>query len=152
VIWKGATIPQTFHWLKWGAHIRPQNYRFPWTETQISTSFLDPSDLPSKPHTGTYPISHFATMHQTDKQTSNISSNRWLKEMFDDYRPLSLYRECRRPQRRVGMAAMMRPVSERRKELHQTEGHHRLTVIEHAVDKHQQRRRQRDLRRLLVVE
>ena len=45
-----------------------------------------------KPHP--YPISRFATMHQTDRQTRR-QSNRRLEGMFEDYRPLSLYRELR---------------------------------------------------------
>ena len=40
-----------------------------------------------------YPISRFATMHQTDRYIDR-ATNCW-EEMFDDYRPLSVYRERR---------------------------------------------------------
>jgi len=37
-----------------------------------------------------YPISCCATMHWTERHTQ---THKWLEGMFDDYRPLSLYRE-----------------------------------------------------------
>jgi len=74
-------------------HICPKNYLFPLTDpqSQLTASSLDPSDLP--PQTAPiYPISRFASMHRTDKQT-DTQANRWLNGIFDDSRPLSLYRK-----------------------------------------------------------
>jgi len=45
--------------------------------------------LTNHPKQHPYLISHFATMHWTHRPTD------WLEGMFDDYRPLSLYREHR---------------------------------------------------------
>jgi len=83
---------KTPHWLHWGAphsppKITPSDGPIP-KPSYLPHPWTNPSYHP-KPHP--YPISHFATMHWTDTQT-----NRWLERMFDDYRPLSLYREGRR--------------------------------------------------------
>jgi len=43
-----------------------------------------------RPKQHPHPIRRFATMHWTVRQI-----DRWLEEMFDDYRPLSLYSERR---------------------------------------------------------
>jgi len=59
-------------------HIRPQNYPFPWTDpkTRLPASSLNPSDLHPKPHP--YPISRFATMHWTERQTHGQTDG-WRK-------------------------------------------------------------------------
>jgi len=59
-------------------YICPKNYPYPWTDhdIQLPASSLDPSDLPSrKPHPD--PISHFATMHNTDRPTDG-----WRKSLM----------------------------------------------------------------------
>jgi len=45
--WEGVVMPQTPHWLQWGASHLPQNYIFPRInlQTQLPASFLDPSNL-----------------------------------------------------------------------------------------------------------
>jgi len=62
-------------------HIRPQNFPLPWIDPQT----LDPSDLPPQTaSTSDQLFCHNALERQT---------NRWLEGMFDDYRPISVYRE-----------------------------------------------------------
>ena len=72
--------------------IRPQKYHFPWTDSQttLSASSLDPSDLWHQTTSGSDPpFFHNAldrpTHRQTDAQTDRLSTGK-----FDHYRPLRL--------------------------------------------------------------
>jgi len=88
VISEGGVMSQTAHWLQWGTPHHPKNYPFPWTDpqTQPSASSPDPSNLPSQTASiSDQPFCHNAPDKQTEQQEG----------MFDDYRPLSLYRQLR---------------------------------------------------------
>jgi len=82
------------HWLQRGTLHSPQHYPLPLTDpqTQLPASSLEPFDLP--PQTASIsdqPFCHNTLDRQTQRQTG-----RWLDAMFDNNRPLSLYRKRRR--------------------------------------------------------
>ena len=67
-----------------GAQHSPPKLLFPWTD-QLPHPWTHRTYHP-KPHP--YPISRFATMHRTDRQT-DTETNRWLEGNVDDYTLLS---------------------------------------------------------------
>ena len=80
-------------------HIRPLNYPLPWTDPQTqlgaylsaSASSPDRSDLPSQ--TAAIGLSDQPFCHSVLDRQTQTKTNRWFEGMFDDYRPLSLYRQ-----------------------------------------------------------
>ena len=71
-------------------HISPQNYTFPWTDTQtqLPASSLDSFDSFIRNRIHIQSAVLLQCTRRTDTQT-----NRWLEGIFNDYRVLSLYRE-----------------------------------------------------------
>jgi len=72
----------------------PKNTHSHGSTTNLPASSMDLSDLPSQTASiYDQPFCHNAPDRQTDRHTDRETS-KWLEEMFNDYRPLSLYTEC----------------------------------------------------------
>ena len=63
--------------------------RGPIRKPNYLSQFLDPSDLPFQ----TASISDQPFCHNALDRQTHTETNKWLEEMFNDYRPFSLYRE-----------------------------------------------------------
>ena len=87
-----TVTPQTPHWLQWGApHSLAKLSRLVYRSLNLTTCLIPGPIRPTIPNRihiwSDQPFCHNAL----DRQTS-----RWLEGMFNNYRPLSLYRERQR--------------------------------------------------------
>ena len=87
-------------WLQWGAPHLPPKLPLPIDRSQNSTTHFIHGAMGPTIKTASIsdqPFCHNALDGQTDRQTdTNTQTNRWLEEMSDDYRPLSLYKKIKR--------------------------------------------------------
>jgi len=87
-----TAMPQTLHWLQWGAPHSPPKLPPPMVQSPNQTTCLIPGPIrpiiPNRIHIRSAVLPQCTG--QTDTQT-----NRWLEGMFDGCKPLLLYRECR---------------------------------------------------------
>jgi len=85
----GRTTPQTPHWLQWGAPYLSLKLPPPMDRCPNPTTCL----IPGHTQATTQNCIHIrsAVLPQCTGQT-DTETNRWLEEMFHDYRPLLLYK------------------------------------------------------------